>query len=407
MASASEDAAEDESEDYDQIPPQQREKARKRDNHTCQLCPRKGPEAGGITPLQVHHKTYEPDDCDLHDLDNLITLCVHCHGWHHSRPTPETPPVKLTEEAGVELNAIDFEVIDLLHREGPLTLDEIQDGIKPDKTRPALKECLWRIMGIDTVVEDQHQLIDQDVDSGRWGLPYQIGSSERRLPTAIHDVVRRTIDSIIVDARDRSCDIKAISEVLDINSRTIKRITHRGRAYDFPLDRFTGPGRPPENGFELDHQTPMSTGSVGESQQHLDELSEDDEDTEADCTGEDNNTVSTDTGSDSDDNDTNGDLDDIKSVSATTGSDNLSSDPDVAELREAQTPEEKARDGSDVEDYETIDPNQPQINGSNREYLITASEYPEELRPTIQRLNITRIAKREQGQPNGFLNGDR
>ena len=275
MATTSEDPAAEESEGYDQIPPQQRKKALQRDNHSCQLCPRKGPQAGGNTPLHVHHKTYEPDDCDLHDLDNLITLCIHCHGWHHSRPTPDLPPVEITEEARVELIPVDFEIIDLLCREGLLTIDEISDEITPDKSRPALKDCLWRIMGIDTVVEEQEQLIDQDADTGRWGLPSQIDSSKRHGPATIHETVQRTIDSMVVEALDRGCDRETISDVIDINPRTVNRIEHRGQAYAFPLDRYTGRGRPPKDGFELTRQSATDGGDVADNQQHLDDLSRD------------------------------------------------------------------------------------------------------------------------------------
>lgn len=42
---------------------------------------------------------------------------------------------------------------------------------------------------------------------------------------------------------------------------------------------------------------------------------------------------------------------------------------------------------------------EPQPDGSNREYLITAAGYPEELHPIIHRLNLAKISKCEHGQP--------
>jgi len=284
MATTSEDPAAEESEGYDQIPPQQRKKALQRDNHSCQLCPRKGPQAGGNTPLHVHHKTYEPDDCDLHDLDNLTTLCIHCHGWHHSRPTPDLPSVEITEEASVQLIPDDFEIIDLICREGPLTADEINDKITSDKCPLALKDCLWRIMGIDTVVEEQEQLIDQDADTGRWGLPGQIEFSKRHGPATIYETVQRATDRMIVEALDRGCDRETIGEVIDIDPRTVNRIKHRGQAYAFPLDRYTGPGRPPKDSFETPRQSATDGGDVADNQQHLNELSGD-EAVDEDATG--------------------------------------------------------------------------------------------------------------------------
>jgi 5-methylcytosine-specific restriction endonuclease McrA len=53
----------------------QRPKALDRDNHTCQDC-------GATENLHVHHikpvRTFD-DPNDAHDLENLITLCEHCH----------------------------------------------------------------------------------------------------------------------------------------------------------------------------------------------------------------------------------------------------------------------------------------------------------------------------------------
>lgn len=366
MVTPEDDPTDDEA-GYDEIPPQKRKQARQRDDNTCQLCGQTGRRAGGTVPLEVHHKQDDPADCDLHDLPNLITLCVHCHYWQHSRPTPELPPVKITDEAAAVLIPVDFEIIDLLYREGPLPTEAIQDGIKSEKCRLALKDCLWRIMGVDNVVDDQHQLIDQDAETGRWGLPYQIESSERQLPSTIHEVVQRTIDSLVVEAHNRGYDREVISDVIDINPRTVNRIKHRGQAYDFPLELYTGRGRPPKSGSEITGQS-ATEARVPETQQHLDDL-----------TAEENSS-----------ND--------ESQPATTDGGNLGADPDIAELRDEQTDSEVAGGESSRTEYETIDPNQPQIDGSNREYLITASEYPDDLRPTIQRLNIAKIAKREQGQ---------
>jgi len=60
---------------------------------------------------------------------------------------------------------------------------------------------------------------------------------------------------------------------------------------------------------------------------------------------------------------------------------------------------DSASDNNDPpEEFEVIDPMQPQPDGSNREYLITAADYPEELHPIIHRLNLAKISKREHGQ---------
>ena len=362
MAQTPQDTNNDETPDRDEIPPTQREKAKDRDNHRCQLCGGQGPEEGGTIPLHVHHQSYNPDECDLHDLANLTTLCIHCHYWQHSKPTADTPGVEITEEAAAELIPVDFEIVELLNKDGPLTPAAIAERITPDKSQIAVEERLWRIMGIDTVVGDQSQLIDQDATTGKWGLPHQIDTSERRIPDAVQEIVQRTIDSLVAAALERGCDRNTVTNVFNLHYRTTYRIQYRGQAYDFPLSMYTGQGRPREDGNTIAQPSADATEEAA-SQQQLDDLDGD---------------TTTDTGD----------------ITTTTGSDEAAGDGDTVAVETAPTPDS---DEESAEHYETIDPTQPQIDGSNREWLITADDFPENLRPTIHRLNIAKIAKREQG----------
>jgi len=271
MATTADDTHDDKKGGYDEIPPHKREQALERDNYTCQLDGTKGIPVGGDMPVQVHHKQDDPDDCGQHDLPNLITLCIHCHYWHHSRPTAQLPSVKVTQQAAVKLKPVDFEIIHLFEQEGPLKTKEIEDRIRPDKCRNAIEECLWRVMGVDNLVEEQQQILDRNPHTDEWGFTQQITKTERRLPSNVDESVRRTLDKLVVKARDRGCDNKTISEVLGVNKRTVNRYGHRGRAYDFPLDDFMGRGRPRNESFETDCQSPTD-GGVPNNQQHLDEL---------------------------------------------------------------------------------------------------------------------------------------
>ena len=56
-----------------------REKIRTRDNNTCQICKRINPDLELEIPrkLSVHHIDYDKSN---HSDDNLISLCVSCHG---------------------------------------------------------------------------------------------------------------------------------------------------------------------------------------------------------------------------------------------------------------------------------------------------------------------------------------
>ena len=365
MAQPQQDTNNEETADRDEIPPTQREKAKERDNYTCQFCDQKGPQAGGITPLQVHHKSYNPDSCNLHDLENLITLCVHCHHWQHSKPTPDTPSVEITEEAAADLIPVDFQIIELLHKDGPLTTAAITEQITPDKSQIAVEERLWRIMGIDTVVSDQSQLIDQDASSTKWGLPYQIETSERRIPDAVQEIVQRTIDALVASALERGCDRTTVTTIFNLHYRTTYRIQYRGQAHDFPLSMYTGQGRPREDGDTIAQPAAADTAEEPASQQQLDDLDGDSTNDTTDSTN-------------------------------TIGDDEAAND---SELGSGETLPTTDSDEELAEHYETIDPTQPQIDGSNREWLIPADDYPEELRSTIHRLNIAKITYRERENP--------
>lgn len=51
------------------------------------------------------------------------------------------------------------------------------------------------MIGIDTEIDTQEtQLIDQDTETGQWGLPHQVDISQRRLPDEVQETVQRTVD---------------------------------------------------------------------------------------------------------------------------------------------------------------------------------------------------------------------
>ncbi|WP_276414227.1 HNH endonuclease [Haloarcula halobia] len=54
-----------------------------------QFCGVVGPTRGGYARLEIHHKERNPDHMEEHDLKNLVTLCRHCHGWFHRKPTAD------------------------------------------------------------------------------------------------------------------------------------------------------------------------------------------------------------------------------------------------------------------------------------------------------------------------------
>lgn len=248
MASSGDNPGDD-TRERDQLPQQIRERVLNRDNHTCRLCDEKGPGAGGIMELEVHHVSYAPEDCDLHDLQNLLTLCRRCHNFHHNRPSDGPLPAEISEEAKAKLIETDIEIIQLLSDDGPLSVDEIKEQLTTEKTRQAVKERLYRVMGLDNEVDTQEiRLIDQDRDTGEWGIPHQIDVSERRIPDERQSIVRRTIDKIVQLALEAGCDRETVADIVGINFRTSYIYQYRAYAYDFPINMFMGKGRPFKNG---------------------------------------------------------------------------------------------------------------------------------------------------------------
>lgn len=53
-----------------------RQKVLKRDNHQCVICK-------NTKFLQIHHDTYKNHFKELHNLQDLLTLCSKCHKEHH------------------------------------------------------------------------------------------------------------------------------------------------------------------------------------------------------------------------------------------------------------------------------------------------------------------------------------
>lgn len=229
----------------DQLPTYIREDVLDRDNHRCRLCGNRGPGAGGIFELECHHISYDPEIGEIHDSSNLLTLCRRCHNYHHNRPTEEGIPAKISDEAQSKLLEIDIEIIRILADGGPLSTDEIHRQLSDNRSRGSVKERLYRVMGLDNETDSQEiQLIDQDKNSKKWGLPHQIEDSERRNPTERQQIVRRTIDKIVLRNINQGVDREIISNIVGIDYRTSYIYQYRANAYDFPVDRYLGQGRP-------------------------------------------------------------------------------------------------------------------------------------------------------------------
>lgn len=220
------------------VPPHIREAVLDRDSHRCQLRGERGPKAGGCALLEVHHIVPDPEVGDRHALDNLITLCHSCHNWIHKCPSREDVPVTISEADAAEMLPHDYEILQILHKNGLSSTSEVTKCISPDHTTIAVRERLYLLMGLDNIVETrEEQLIDQDAKTGEWGLPDDVVHSSRgRIPDNVQTLIQRIEDEQVRRALDRGCDRELTAEVLDVHPRTTWHKQRRAQAYDIPLE---------------------------------------------------------------------------------------------------------------------------------------------------------------------------
>lgn len=219
----------------------------KQDLHRCQVCARRGPGAGGVAKLHAHHIDRNPDELDVHALENLTTVCRPCHRWIHDRPTAADAPVELSEADLAVLLPQDFAILRVLAEQGPAGTSTIAAALPMNLTPMAVRERLWTLMGLDKQVPARdHQLIDKDRHTREWGYPEHIETSVRgHVPSDPQLLLQRMEDEQVRQALDRGVDRRAIMSVLDVSRRSTFYKQKRARAYDLPLDAFNRGGRPP------------------------------------------------------------------------------------------------------------------------------------------------------------------
>lgn len=230
---------------HETVDPETRDAKLAAAKHRCQACGREGPLAGGLATLEIHHIERSPEGMDEHDPENLTVLCASCHSWLHQRATKEDAPVRLSEADLAELLPHDIEMLQLLAEEGPMTTGEIAAALSVELSVMAVRERLWVLMGLDTFVEGRdQQVVDQDADTGEWGLVGQIETSMRgRIPSDPQLLVRRMTDERVRQALEQGCDRGMIASVLGVTERTTYHMQKRAHAYDIPLDALSGPSR--------------------------------------------------------------------------------------------------------------------------------------------------------------------
>jgi len=101
-----------------------------------------------------------------------------------------------------------------------------------------VRERLWQLMALDNIVEErEQQIVDQDADSGEWGLTSQVSTSARgRIPDDTQKLLQRAEEERVRLALDQGCNRDTVADVMGVVKRTIRHKEKRARAYDFPLE---------------------------------------------------------------------------------------------------------------------------------------------------------------------------
>lgn len=220
------------------VDPKTREKVLDRDDHRCQTCGRRGPSEGGLASLHIHHIERNPDGRGEHELSNLTTMCRACHSWMHQMSRDDEAPVELTDEDLEVLLPQDVEILQFLERNGPARTGEIRSELTADLSLSSVRERLWTLMGLDNRVDGRtEQVLDQDLDTGEWGLPEQTEKSSRgHIPDDPQLLILRAEDEQVRQALERGIQRDTVQEVFNLSRRSTFHKEKRAYAYDFPLD---------------------------------------------------------------------------------------------------------------------------------------------------------------------------
>jgi hypothetical protein len=245
-----------------------------RDEYRCQVCGRRGPERGGLATLHAHHIEREPTGYDENEVANLTTLCRSCHSWVHQQSSPDEAPISLTEEDLSVLLPQDIEILRYLADNGPARTGEVTDALTAELSPTTVRERLAVLMGLDNQVETRdRQIVDQDVQTGAWGLVEQIEHSARgHIPTDPQALIQRVEDEQVRQALEQGCNRQTVMDVMDISRRTTFHKQKRARAYDFPLDAFRrgGDGGQHPAGSTAGERESVPSGAGADGQQQLD-----------------------------------------------------------------------------------------------------------------------------------------
>lgn len=273
------------SEGHDEtVDPAKREEVLNEYGHRCQVCGRCSPENGGLASLEVHHIERDLNGRDEHGLPNLSLLCASCHSWFHQQSPPEDAPVEITPEDQTVLRPPDTRIIQYLAEHGPARTGAVTAALSSDLTSVSVRERLWKLMGLDNMVESRdRQIVDKNIETKEWGLVEQIEQPSARgnIPDDPQVLLKRAEDEMIRRALDRGCDRGEIVNVFDVTRRTTFAKQKRACAYDFPLSALTRGGSPDDNHTEQPEATSDITADDTDVQQRLDTVDDEDIDSSA------------------------------------------------------------------------------------------------------------------------------
>jgi hypothetical protein len=123
-----------------------------------------------------------------------------------------------------------------------LTIGKLANHHDVDKTANAVRDRCRLLMGLDEIVDGRsEQLLDQDAETGKWGLTHQIDTSARgEIPDNTRTLLKRAEDEMVRQMRAHGYLREEVGEVVGVTTRTIRKKERSAKAYQFPLDLVAG-----------------------------------------------------------------------------------------------------------------------------------------------------------------------
>jgi hypothetical protein len=234
---------------HNDIPADTRDHVLDRDRY-CQVCGCQAMTTPDAPDLLVQRIAPNPPHCNRDDPANLVARCVPCARWIEQMPSRDDLPRALqTRLDGVDLNPTLVELLNYLWQEGPVTTGAIATNLSSYDGRDdcnSVRSDLYTLMRKDTESGVNGRLVAKDALTDEYGMPEEIPEerdARGRIP--LDPMARRTriLEAVVArlsDVLENRVDDRhaVIAEVIDRGEQTVKNMTDRAEAFQFPFNRW-------------------------------------------------------------------------------------------------------------------------------------------------------------------------